>query len=185
MLEAFEQFPEEARLIGRLLAGYADLELSLMHCVKAIRNDLDGPLKALFRARGETSRLLIADGLGRANADTFDLANEFAMTIAGMRHCLRIRNQFAHCVWHNDLSGRLAFVNLEELAAANQRVDDLIGLGIAYVSVELLAAQWTYFQHVDRMLLWVTQEACRRAERPALPPRPWPGQTVLPDLRLV
>jgi hypothetical protein len=37
ILSAFLAFPDEAALIGRMLAGYSDLEIDLMNCAKSVR----------------------------------------------------------------------------------------------------------------------------------------------------
>ncbi len=50
VMPAFRRFPDEAAIIGRLLAGYAELEIDLLHCVSVIREDFDATLKAMFRA---------------------------------------------------------------------------------------------------------------------------------------
>src|SRR4051795_4185228 len=113
-LTPFLKFHKEASIIGRLLAGYATLALGLMNCVQNVRDDFDAVLKAMFRPRGETSRIDIADALGRHFYHDRGLGTEFAMGIGAVRHCLKIRNQYAHCVWYDDKSGKLAFVNLEE-----------------------------------------------------------------------
>ena len=96
--QAFAKFHDEAAIIGRLLAGYADLEIDLMHCAQVVRDDLDTVLKSMFRARGETVRIDIADAFGRQHYGALGLASEFAMAIGAVRHCLKIRNQYAHCI---------------------------------------------------------------------------------------
>jgi hypothetical protein len=65
ILAPFLTFHEEAAIIGRLLAGYTALEVGLMNCVQVVRDDFDAVFKAMFRARGETFRIEIADALGR------------------------------------------------------------------------------------------------------------------------
>ncbi len=65
VMPAFRKFTLEAAIIGRLLAGYAELEIDLLHCVALAREDFDAVLKAMFRARGETRRIDVADALGR------------------------------------------------------------------------------------------------------------------------
>jgi hypothetical protein len=65
ILGPFLTFHKGASIIGRLLAGYTNLEVGLMHCVQVVRDDFDAVLKAMFRPRGETSRIDIADALGR------------------------------------------------------------------------------------------------------------------------
>ena len=52
----FDKFPTEGAIIGRLLAGYADLEIVPVHCAQVVREDLDTVLKTMFRTRGETPR---------------------------------------------------------------------------------------------------------------------------------
>ena len=57
ILWPFLRFSEEGSIIGRLLAGYTTLEVGLMNCVQVVRDDFDAVLKAMFRARSETSRI--------------------------------------------------------------------------------------------------------------------------------
>ena len=114
IMPAFDKFPAEAAIIGRLLAGYGLLEHDLMNCVAIVRKDLDATLKTMFRARGETQRLDIADALGRPAYRTRNVGTEFEMALSAVRSCLKIRNQYSHCGWYDDRSGQLAFVNLEE-----------------------------------------------------------------------
>lgn len=109
-------FDKEGAIIGRLLAGYTNLEVGLLHCVQVVRDDFDSVLKAMFRTRGESQRIDIADALGRYYYHDHKLGTKFEMAIGAMRHCLRIRNQYAHCVWWDDRSGKLSFANLEEIA---------------------------------------------------------------------
>jgi uncharacterized caspase-like protein len=41
VMPAFHTFPNEAAIIGRLLAGYAELEIDPLHCVSVARDDFD------------------------------------------------------------------------------------------------------------------------------------------------
>jgi len=61
IMPAFVRYPEEAAIIGRLLAGYGELEFDLCLCVGHARGDMDMAFKAMFRPRGETQRIDIAD----------------------------------------------------------------------------------------------------------------------------
>lgn len=166
--KAFTKFPEEGALVGRILSSYTDVELCLMHCVKAAREDLDTVLKAMYRARGETQRVDIADAFGRQTYRELDLGTQFEMAVGAVRHCMKIRNQYAHCVWWDDGTGELAFTNLEELARVNDFVDDLRGVHIRHVSVALLGAQTDYFDYAESLLIWVLHEGNKKAGRPAI-----------------
>jgi hypothetical protein len=126
-MPAFNAFPDDEKIIGRLLTGYTNLEVGLMHCVQIVRDDFDTVLKAMFRARGESARVDIADAFGRHFYDALGLGTEFAMGIAATRHCLKIRNQYSHCAWWDDRSGNLAFANLEDIAKGNAFLTDLGG----------------------------------------------------------
>jgi len=94
VMPAFHRFPNEAAIIGRLLAGYAELEIDLLHCVAVAREDFDATLKAMFRIRGETSRINVGDALGRQVYDKLGLGADFQMAVSAMRYCLKIRNQY-------------------------------------------------------------------------------------------
>src|SRR6266849_11095561 len=79
ILPPFDTFQAEAAIIGKLLAGYTTLEVGLMHCIQVVRDDFDAVLKAMFRARGETQRIDVADALGRHFYHDRGLGTEFEM----------------------------------------------------------------------------------------------------------
>jgi hypothetical protein len=162
-MPAFHRFPNEAAIIGRLLAGYAELEIGLLHCVSVVRKDFDAVLKAMFRTRGETRRIDVADALGRQLYRALDLANEFEVAIGAVRYCLRIRNQFSHCNWYDDRSGRLAFVNVEEIVKGNEAITGFDDLTRHYVDVPTLTAQEQYFAYADALLAYANYEGRFRA----------------------
>ncbi len=83
------KFPTEAAAVGRLLAGYADLEIRLMHCVQMARGgDLDTVLKAMFGKRGETRRINTAATLGKSAYDSLALGSRFS-DARGLSRCPR------------------------------------------------------------------------------------------------
>jgi hypothetical protein len=158
VLPAFPKFAKESAVVGRLLAGYADLEIGLMHCVQVVRDDLDSVLKAMFRPRGNMARIEIADALGRRYYAKLSLEAEFGNVVSAIKYCLRIRNKYAHCVWYDDNSGELAFVNLEEIAGGNAVVKDLTSLTIQHADMSLVQAQFSYFEYTDSLTTWVNFE---------------------------
>lgn len=169
ILRAFVDFPEEAALIGRMLAGYADLEIDLMNCASAVRGDLDLALKTMFRGRGNSQRIDLASAIAQRPYEQLGLANQFSLAISSMRHCLRIRNLYAHCTWWNDNTDELAFANLEELAKLAAVVTDLRGLTVNHVNVAHLQSQFEFFEYTDRLLLGVIHEGNRAAGKPNIP----------------
>jgi len=184
ILPAFVNFPTEAAIIGRLLAGYADLEIGMLHCVSVVRDDFDTALKVMFRDRGETRRVNIADALGRQHYASLKLETEFSMAIGAVRHCLSARNLYAHCNWYDDNSGQLAFVNLEELAKEKALVADLTSLDIRHTDVPTLQAVERFFVYTDALLIWVNYEGRHRAGKMKAQPLPKPPAMKEPPLSL-
>jgi hypothetical protein len=160
-----------------LLAGYTNLEIGLMNCVQVVRLDFDTVLKAMFRARGETARIDIADAFGRHYYNDLNLGTEFSMAISAARYCLRIRNQYAHCAWWDDSSGKLAFANLEDIAKGNTRLSDLTTLPTYHIDLPILTDQENYFVYVDNLLSAVNYEGrvrsgTLRSNAIKIPPHP-------------
>ncbi len=65
IMSAFDKFPIEGATIGRLLAGYGELELYLCMCVGEIQADSTMVFKTMFRTHGASQRIDIADAIGR------------------------------------------------------------------------------------------------------------------------
>jgi hypothetical protein len=153
-------FPREAAIIGQLVIGYGELELALMNSVQTGRGgDLDTVLKAMFRARGESRRIEVADALGRQVFIGLGLGQEFNTAIADMNYCRRIRNQYAHCQWVNDGNGFLGFVNLEEIAKLNTLIRDMSTLTHRHIDVPLLQEQEKFLDDVEHEIAWLNFEA--------------------------
>ena len=53
IMAPFSKFLKEGDLIGRLLAGYSNIEIGLMHCVQVATGDFDTVLRNMFGQRGE------------------------------------------------------------------------------------------------------------------------------------
>lgn len=158
------KFPRLMPIIGRLLVDYGDLELDLMNCIQMQRGPyLNGTLKAMYRVRGETNRIDVADGLGRAPYVALDMAGEFDSMISAMRHTLRIRNKYAHAFWR-DPAGELCYVSLEELAKEPVEVVDLTALRFFYIDEPLLLSQERFFLYTRDLIAYVNFEGQYRAE---------------------
>jgi hypothetical protein len=112
------------------------------------------------------------------------IGTEFEMGVSAVRHCLRIRNQYGHCVWYDDKSGKLAFVNLEEIAKENARLKDLGSLTVLHVDVPLLKSQEEYCVYADDILAWTNHEGRFRDGKIRSNPLLKPRQPKLPDLNI-
>lgn len=179
---AFDQFPKEGAIIGRLLAGYGELELSLCFCVSAIRDDFNMTFKAMFRPRGESQRIDIADAIGREPYHILNLGTVFEEAIANMRYCLKIRNQFAHCYWTDDFGRKLGFVQLEETAKQHAPVSDVWHIPAHDVGLSLLESQEEFFFHTHNAFWYLNYEVSVRAGKSSKNPRPVPQKVARPPL---
>jgi hypothetical protein len=160
MFPIHNTFPREMAVIGRLLVDYGELELDLMNCVQVARSfDLNATLKAMFRVRGETNRIDIADGLGRTAYVVVNLETEFDNMIAAMKHCLRIRNKYAHAYWHDpDMGKNLCYVSLEELAKEPAEVRDLTTLKFFFIDEALLLRQEGFFWYTRNLITYLNYQ---------------------------
>jgi hypothetical protein len=164
ILLPFQTFATEGATIGRLLAGYSNLEIGLMHCVQMARGgDFDTVLKKMFSKRGESRRITEAVKLFASYHQHHGLLGDFQKAVRLVRHCLKIRNQYAHGVWWNDHSGKLAFADMEELGRRKRKVNDLAKLKPYHVDAKLLAAQEACFVYADEYLAWINYEGRARA----------------------
>jgi hypothetical protein len=184
VIPAFPRFPEEAEIIGRLLAGYGEVEFELCHCVSQVIDDLDLAIKAMFRSRGEKQRLDVADAIGRKPYVGLGLENEFSEAIGGAHFCRKVRNQYAHCNWHDDQTGKLGFVNLEEISEPNTEITDLSGLTIRHLDTPLLEQQEAYFWFVIQSLTYLNYEGRKRAGKLTTQPVPVPSRVARPPFTL-
>jgi hypothetical protein len=153
ILTQFHGFTVEGEIVGRLLTGYANLEVGLLYCVQMALGDLDAPLKAMFKVRGESRRIEEGVKLGQRLYNALGLGTDFQRAIEAMRHCLLIRNQYSHWIWWNDYSGKIAFANLEDVALRKSKVKDLrCSLKPHHVDATLLSSQEAYFAYTDQCL---------------------------------
>lgn len=119
MPTAFDHFRHEGDVIGRLVIEYGELEWTLCLLVSHVVEDFDLAVKALYRSRGEAQRISLADALIRNRIDQRS-KQIYEETIARMRTCLKIRNQYAHSNWLRSAQDQLCYVDIEELADRNE-----------------------------------------------------------------
>lgn len=159
IMPAFNDFPKEGMIIGRLLTGYGELELGLCGCVAQAKGDFNAVFKAMFRPRGETSRIDVADALGREAFRSINLGTSFEEAVSATRYCLKIRNQYAHCYWTANFNRCLGFAELETMARQNNPVSANLMLGEAKdIDLPTLEAQESFFVFVNDCLKYLIHE---------------------------
>jgi len=175
---AFVKFPYAGTIVGRMLAGYGELEFDLSRCVAAALDDDDGAIKALFRLRGEQARISVADALMRQRYLYHGIDAQYCETIANMQFCRKIRNNYSHCHWIVE-NGSLCFVTLEDIVEKNSPLD-FKKLKSYPVDDALLDEQEAFFRFTQRGLWYLRFEFEVRAGRAASHPFPMPAKTAQP-----
>src|SRR5436309_2281642 len=93
--------PSEAQaegiILGRLLAGYGELELEMCGCLIAVEGQLDFPIKQIFNERRADNRIKLAKKLLSLDYTKATLQVELIEALADLDWCRKLRNQFAHC----------------------------------------------------------------------------------------
>src|SRR5271156_2709060 len=89
----------EGILLGRLLAGYGELEMSMCACLVAVENILDVPIRKIFGSRGAEDRIKKAKKALQTDFANANLLGHLTAALADMDWCRLIRNQYSHCQW--------------------------------------------------------------------------------------
>jgi hypothetical protein len=155
LMPCFEpgQAHAEGLVIGRLLAGYGEIELEMCACLIAVEGGIyDIPIREIFTDRGAEKRI----GIGRkALSQSFANANLTAVltdALDDMEWCRQIRNQYSHCHWYWTAQEGLCFINLEELAKQPTAILQITA-NRHPIDVPLLQQQEDYFWYVKQCFM--------------------------------
>jgi hypothetical protein len=133
LMPAFRRRKTSAAIVGRLLAGYGELEFLLAFCVGAADAARIAPkpgqqagahrwyherqaIQDMFRERGESKRFNRAKKRMNKEFAGAGLKGHYIETMGAMHQCLKIRNLFAHCHWTQSRKRGLFFIDLEDAA---------------------------------------------------------------------
>jgi hypothetical protein len=162
----------EAKLIGRILTAYGELEYMLCKSVAECREKPFPIFRALYRIGGTTPRMEVADALAREIYAENGMGNAFADAIGALRICMSIRHQYAHCAWANGGRGRnggLYFADLSTSAEASTGWEH----HWRHVNVRLLKQQYDFFEYTYRLLMHIEMATIgRQKSRPLHSPKP-------------
>jgi hypothetical protein len=163
VMAAFRAHPKEAEVIGRLLAGYGELEFLMALCVAECVGSLSTASRLLFRSRSEEQRISIADAILVPYCDRLKILNEWDKIRRGLSWCKQTRNQFSHCHWLDDGPGGLFFTNIEK--AAKTKIGEA-KLVFFHVDVDLLNLHEAYFRWTGESLIYLKSEIAKLLGRP-------------------
>lgn len=156
ILPAFGRFKNEGAIVGRLLAGYSDLEFEMAVCLGTYLADVDLGLRTLFRVRGEDQRIQISDALMREAFKDAELYEPYCEAISAITYCKKIRNQYAHCHWYDTPETGLCFTQMENWAKKSKVA--LKDVDKRPIDEALLQKQEAYFRYTIRCFWYLTAE---------------------------
>ena len=178
LMPAFHRHPEEAARIGRIVAGFGEIEFMLALCLGEALSDRDAALRAMFGLISDRSRITMASALISPIFKKRGLGVHLEQIIKTIRYCHEIRNQYAHCHYADqwNLPG-LYFTNLTDTA----KNSDPFEYQWRYIDVALLDLQQAYFLHAMQCLQyleWEYQFKTRKIRRAHH--LPWPKELERP-----
>jgi hypothetical protein len=177
LMPAFHRWPNETSSISRIIAAFGELEFILTLCVGEVLGDRDTGLRTIFRLGSDRARIETADALIRNVYKTHGLEPQYAETIATIRHCRNIRNQYAHCHYGDHVTAGLFLTNLQDAADKSESFDYLW----RHVDLPLLAKQEAYFFYAIRCLQFLEGEIRVKLGRTGVPSFfPWPTKLEPP-----
>jgi hypothetical protein len=175
---AFDRFPVEAKLVGLILSSFGELELTICGCAQAALQANDSSiLKTLYRLRATSSRIDVADGLMRLAYIEHGLIDRYDEALKMLKHCLTIRNQFAHCNWADHDYAGLFFADLQS-SAKNKEFSH----SYRHVDPPLLNSQFDFFKLTLQWLRFLDHEMAVKQGRLSAHVWPEPPSSTLPPL---
>ena len=169
IMPAFDRHSRAGTAIGRMVVGYGELEFDFCRLVAALSGNFDAAIKIMFRTRGETQRVQVGDGHVRNLITQGAFRTAYEETVAHLKHCLKIRNQYAHCNWTESRDGKsLAFIDLEEIARPDSSANAAT-LTMHQIKEQLALDQEEFFIAVADWLNWLRLECDCDAGRSSRP----------------
>lgn len=153
----FDRFKQEGDLIGRMVLEYGQLEWMLCLMAGHVLHDLDTPIKALYRSRGELQRMEVADALIRKRIDDNKLRQTYEQTFAHMAVCKTLRNQYAHTNWIHAGADKLCYIDIEEMAKRNEPIE-MDKMTLYHLDLETVKDQARFFNEVMQNMSYLNME---------------------------
>ena len=91
IIPAFRDAPEEGKIVGRLLAGYSELEVEMLQCAHGVCGNIDVAVRALYAQRGEAIRIKATRQIIEQPYIAAGLQPKYTATMDDMDWCRQIQ----------------------------------------------------------------------------------------------
>jgi hypothetical protein len=149
-----DQAANEGIIIGRILAGYGELETTMLACLIAVDGQIDYPIRHLFKRTTAENRIKRARKVLLPDYIKSGLEGEMTEALCNVNWCRELRNQYAHCQWGWTTTDGLFFVNLENLAYQLDPITKVMAHSLP-VDVSLLEEQEAYCNYVRECFIYL------------------------------
>jgi hypothetical protein len=149
---ALHNFPEESALIGAMVVGYGELDITMVSCAGNAMELTLPLLDALDQVNSEFTRIEIVRRLATPAFERLGLLPNFNRALAAQNECREVRNTFAHCHYGYDYKSGLLYVKARDLFASNRKPSELPWRDL---SVEGLKKQEAFFEATRKLWLWI------------------------------
>lgn len=146
---ALLRFPRHANLIGEMVIGYTDLEITFCHAAGLIVNLKFEVLHAAENIISEIGKLKVINALARNAFKKAGLEQEFRTAYNMMSTCATIRNRYAHAQWVDHWK---RFYYVEGKGVFEKPDDDLPK---ELLTLPILREQRAYFVETRRWVVWL------------------------------
>ncbi len=148
--------------------------------IRWIIDDEDKAFRFLYRSRGESQRIMVAEALIAAPLRGHHYQATIDDLISDLRHCLAIRNQYAHANWADTLDD-LLFTSLEQIVDMEPPLSPS-GLTMRKATEKALKFQHRFFCAVGDMFAFLNFEFQVERGGIASNPHPAPAKGKRPNL---
>jgi hypothetical protein len=149
---ALHTFPDEAALIGAMVVGYGELDITMVSCAGNAMQLLLPLLDALDQVNSEFTRIEIVRRLASPAFERLGLLPQFTRALAAQNECREVRNTFAHCHYGYDYKSGLMYVKARDLFSSTKKPSELPWRDL---TVDGLKTQEAYFEATRKLWLWL------------------------------
>jgi hypothetical protein len=166
---ALEQSPEHLKLIGPMVVGYPELEITFAHIAGLVLKLRWEVLNAAEQVLSETAKIKLIHALARRAFDATELKDDYQFAYQAIFYCSEWRNKYAHSQWKRE-DDELWFAHGRDFfEGADPTGDDLPWIA---VPLQFLQEQEAYFEGTRKWLIWLEYTLITRNKRLAALPKP-------------
>lgn len=166
---ALSRFPEHAALIGTLVIGYSELDISMVDAAGTAIGLRFPLLDAAEAVNSELTRIELVRRMSQKHFAHIGLEQQFLHAISCQDFCREVRNYYAHCHYADFDAGKvLAVVKAKDLFSDQSMT--VAKMPWRLIEDEILIRQEAFFENTRSWWLWLSHavELLRKGKQPTI-----------------